>query len=218
MAENTLEYLSGRGWLVFSGGHTAGSPIRAQALARSKTYGATAYISLADDSGDALMDDMEDLGARTGYFVDLEYDTPEEIIEQLEAASLVVVEIGESVDALYQALQGAPLEGIKKAYERGGLILFEGLTVNLFGRWTLSDTGELLDGFDWLQNAFIEPQSTGMEDSRAVQLVLANIPDVIAVNIAAGSALCLGEGGLVEIWGENQEVTISLGRGYTTGD
>jgi hypothetical protein len=218
MADNTLQYLSGRGWLVFSGGHTAGSPIRAQALARSKTYGSTAYISLADDSGDALMDDMEDLGARSGYFVDLEFDKPEDIVEQLQTASLIVVEVGSSVDALYSALQGAALEGIREAYQRGALILLEVLTVNLFGRYTLSDGGELLDGFDWVQNTFIEPQSTGLEDSRAVQLVLANIPNAIAVNIAAGSALCLGENGLVEIWGDNREVTISLGRSYAESD
>lgn len=218
MADNTLQYLSGRGWLVFSGGHTAGSPIRAQALARAKTYGSTAYISLADDDGDALMDDMEDLGARSGYFVDLEFDTPEDIIEQLETASLIVIEIGSSVDTLYSALQGAALQGIREAYQRGALILLEGLTVNLFGRYTLSDDGELLDGFDWVKNTFIEPQSTGLEDSRAVQLVLANIPDAIAINIAAGSALCVGAGGLVEIWGDNREVTISLGRSYAESD
>lgn len=213
MADQFLRYLSGRGWLVFSGGQTEGSPIRAQALARSKAYGATAYISQADDGGDALKDDIEDLGARSGYFVDLEFDLPEDIKEQLEAASFIVIEVGASVDTLYEALKDAAVEGIRAAYQRGAVILLEGLVANIFGRWVLSDSGELLDGLNWVENAFIEPESMGIDDSRAVQMVMASIPDAVAINIAAGSALALGPDGQVEVWGD-EKVTISLGRGF----
>lgn len=209
-----LKYLSGRGWLVFSGGNTAGSPLRAKAIARAGAYGATVYISLAEDDGDALLDDMEDLGARTGFFVDPRYDSPEEIAEQMEMASLVVVEVGSSLDALHSALRGAAVEGLKTAYQRGAVLLFEGLASNLFGRWIVSDEGALLDGFDWVQNAFIEPQSLGAEDSRAVRAVLSEMADAVAINIDAGSALALGANGQVELWGEGN-VTISLGRSYT---
>ena len=215
MSESKLQYLSGLGWLVFSGGNTAGSEIRAQAIARAKSYGVTAYISTADDGGDELFDDMLDLGARTGYFIDLEFDEPEEMIEQLKTASLIAIEVGSSVDALYHALRGAALEGIKQAYERGGVVLIEGLAANLFGRWLLSDEGQILEGFNWIVNAFIEPESTGIDDSRAVQTILHQIEDAIAINIAAGSALVLGAEGQIEIWGEDKEVTISLGRSYT---
>jgi hypothetical protein len=215
MSEKNLQYLSGKGWLIFSGGNTVGSEIRAQAIARAKTYGITAYISKADDEGDSLLDDMVDLGARTGYFIDLEYDDPEEMLEQLKTASLIAIEIGSSLNELYHALSGAALEGIKQAYERGGVVLIEGLAVNLFGRWFVSDEGEILDGFNWVLNAFIEPESTGIEDSRAVQTVLQQFEDAIAINIASGSALVVGGEGQVEIWGEDKNVTISLGRGYT---
>jgi len=216
MSETTypLQYLAGRGWLVFSGGNTAGSEVRAQALSRAKTYGAVAYISLADDGGDALMDDMEDLGARTGYFVDLQYESSDEILEQLQAASLIAIEVGSSLDALYDAFQGAAIEGVRKAYQRGAIILLEGLAINLLGRWVVSDNGELLQGFNWVQNAFIEPQSGGIDDSRAVQAVLQAMVDAIAINIDSGSALALGPDGQVELWGE-QAVTISLGRQYS---
>ncbi|MDQ7026534.1 MAG: hypothetical protein Q9P44_13375 [Anaerolineae bacterium] len=216
MAEKSLKYLSGRGWLVLSGGHTSGSPIRAQALARARAYGATAYISLADDSGDALMDDLEDLGARSGYFVDLEYDTPEEMKEQLEAASFIVIEVGSSIDALYHALKQEAVMGIRAAYERGAVILIEGLAANLFGRWILSDGGDLLEGLNWLENTFIEPESSGIADSRAVQMVMTRISDAIAVNIMAGSALVLGSDNQVEVWGQENSVTISLGRSFSS--
>lgn len=216
MSESKLQYISGRGWLIFSGGNSAGSEIRAHAISRAKAYGVTAYISTADDGGDSLLDDMEDLGARSGYFIDLEFDDPEEMIEQLKTASLIAIEAGSSVDTLYNALRGAALEGIKQAYERGGVVLIEGLAANLFGRWVVSDEGEILDGFNWVLNAFIEPESTGIDDSRAVQTIMQKIEDAIAINIDAGSALVVGAEGQVEIWGEEKSVTISLGYGYTT--
>ncbi|MGB7340621.1 MAG: hypothetical protein WBC91_17115 [Phototrophicaceae bacterium] len=217
MSENTLQYVSGRGWLVLSGGHTAGSPIRAQALSRAQAYGVTAYISSADDAGDALLDDMEDLGARSGYFIDPEYDEREAMLEEMETASLIVVEVGSSIDSMYKLLQGTALEGIKLAYERGAVVLIEGLGVNLFGKWILNDQGDIKDGFDWVQNAFIEPQSSGVDDSRAVRTVLNEIADAVAINIEAGSALALGPNGAVEVWGEEKRVTVSLGRKYTQG-
>jgi hypothetical protein len=200
--------------LIFSGGDDAGSEIRAHALTRAKTYGVTAYISLADDGGDALLDDLEDLGARTGYFIDLEYDDPDDVEERLKTASMIVVQPGNSLDDLYYALQGAAESGLRQAYERGAVILFEGLAGNMFGRWVVSDEGELLDGFNWIQDAFIEPESSGMEDSRAVQAVLAEFDHAIAINIAEGSALVLGADGNIEIWGDPPRVTISLGRGF----
>lgn len=214
MAENTLQYISGRGWLVLSGGNTEGSPIRAKALTRAREYGITAYVSSADDGGDALLDDMEDLGARSGYFIDPEYDDPEDIIEEMKTASIIVIEVGSSLDNLYRMLRGATIEGIRQAYERGGVVLVEGLATNIFGRWVLSDEGEIIEGLNWIQNAFIEAQSTGAEDSRAVQTVLNEIAEAVAINVALGSALALGPDGAVEVWGEEQRVTISLGRKY----
>lgn len=214
MSDKTLQYISGLGWLVFSGGNTAGSPIRGQTLSRAGAYGITAYLSAADDGGDALLDDMEDLGARSGYFIDPQYDDGEEIIEELKTASLVVIESGNSLDNLYQMLNGAAIEGIKLAYERGAVILIEGLAINIFGRWVVTDNGEIIEGLNWVQDAFLEPQSTGAEDSRAVRAVLDEISEAVAINIEAGSALVLGPEGVVEVWGEDKNVTISLGRKY----
>ncbi|MEO1286399.1 MAG: hypothetical protein AAFV93_01420 [Chloroflexota bacterium] len=218
MSENTLQYLQGRGWLVLSGGNVTGSPIRAKALSRAREYGVTAYISTADDSGDALLDDMEDLGARSGYFIDPEYDEPDDIIEEMKTASLVIIEVGSSLDSLYHLLKGPALEGMRQAYERGAVVLIEGLAVNLFGRWIVTDQGDIIDGFNWINNAFIEPQSSGADDSRAVRAVLNEIADAVAINIEAGSAIALGPDGAVEVWGEQKQVTISLGRKYIAED
>lgn len=215
MTQTSFQYLAGRGWLIFSGGHVDGSPIRAKAIARARSYGITAYISTADDDGDALMEDMEDLGARAGYFIDLELDESESVIQELETASLIVIEVGSSLDHLYKRLRGAIVEGIKRAYERGGVILLEGLVANLFGQWMMSDTGQIVTGFDWVHQAFIEPQSAGVQDSRAVQMVLEKIPDAIAINIERGSALALGADNQIEVWGAQKKVTLSLGRKHS---
>jgi hypothetical protein len=212
-AKGLLNWLDGNGWLVMSGGDTPGSPLRAQALTRIHADGVVIYISLADDEGEALQEDMEDLGAPVGYIVNIEDEEPESLMKHLKEASLIVIESGENIDSLYWLLKDAAVEGLRTAYERGAMILIEGLAVNLFGRWIMSDGGEILPGLDWLQSAFIEPGVTGAGESRAVQAVFAEFPEAIAVEIGEGSALCLGGNDSLETWGEKQ-VTISLGSAY----
>ncbi|MGB1287588.1 MAG: hypothetical protein ACPG7F_13695 [Aggregatilineales bacterium] len=214
MSDNFLRWQKGAGWLVFSGGHSAGSPLRAQALARAKAAGGVAYISLLPDGGDALLDDMEDLGAPAGYIVDIVYEDAESIMEQLEFVAVLVIEIGESIDALYQAFQNSvAAKAIQQAYENGAVVLIEGLAGNLFGKWVISDSGRVIAGLNWVENAFIEPGVSQADESRAVQAILASEPDAISIEINTGSALVLGAGQL-EIWGE-KEVTISLGSAYS---
>lgn len=209
-----LNWIEGRGWLVFSGGESPGSPLRAQALTRAKPQGGVAYISLADDRGDALLADMDDLGAPYGYMIDIEHEDDDAIIEQLNEASVIVVETGDSLNELASLLPGAAQTGMRQAYERGAVILVEGLAANLFGHIVVTDGGELIEGMDWVKNALIEPAAHGIEDSRAVQLALNENDEAIAISIAGGSALALGPAGQIELWGE-QQVTISLGRAYT---
>lgn len=212
-----LSWKQGRGWLVFSGGDDVTSEIRAQVLSRAKPAGGVVYISFADDGGDSLLDDMDDLGAPPGYMVDVEYESAETIVEQLQPASVVVIEVGSNLDTLIDALTDPVQAGLIEAYNRGAIILVEGLAVNVFGRWAVSDTGHVVEGLNWVANAFIEPNASGVEGSRTVQMILQEYDEAIAVSIEAGSALALGPAGEIELWGD-QQVTISLGRGYTQND
>lgn len=212
-AQPALRWISGLGWLVLSGGNTPGSPLRAQVLARAIADGGVVYLSLADDGGESIQDDMDDLGAPTGYAVDVESEDKSAVAEDIAKASVVVVEAGNSLNALYTALDGLPLDGLLQAYRRGAVLLFEGLAMNLFGRWWLSDEGDLYDGFNWLESSFLEPNAGGAEASRAVQAVLQTEPETISVSIAPGAALALGTSGQLETWG-NRLVTISLGSAY----
>jgi len=209
----SLRWLDGHGWLVFSGSVIEGSEVRAQALSRLAADGAVAYISLADDGGDALLDDMEDLGAPTGYIVDIQHEPLPVILEQLKDVSMVVIEGSNSINALRQLLSVEALAGVRDAYERGAIVLLEGLTMNLFGKWFMSDEGDIFEGLAWLEDAFLEPNVTSVTESKALQDVLATQPTAIAIGISEGSALALCGDGKIELWGEKQ-VTISLGRNY----
>jgi hypothetical protein len=214
MYDVVLNWEQGAGWLVFSGGNTALGTIRAQALSRAFIDGHVVYISLASDGGDALLDDMEDLGAPTGYMVDIQHEDDETIYEQIHKASVIVIEVDTSLDALYEVIQGMPLRAIKVAYERGAVVLVEGLAINVFGKWVISDTGQILSGVNWIHDVFLEPDSEGAVESRAVQTIMSNYPEAIAVNIGVGSAIAFGSQRQVEIWGE-RKVTLSLGQQYT---
>lgn len=209
-----LRWRDGAGWLVYAGGPGELSSVRSQALARATAEGAVAYLSLAEDGGDSLLDDMEDLGAPTGYIVDLMAEDPETIVPLIREAGIVVLEAGVSVDALYELAFGPVMDAIDEAFQRGALILVEGLAVNIFGRWVLSDNGHLLSGMDWVRDGFLEPNASGLEDSRAVQAIIQTEPDAIAISISADSAIALGPDGEVELWG-NGRVTVSLGQNYS---
>lgn len=207
-----LTWLDGLGWLVLSGGESdAGSAIRAQALSRAPSGGAL-YISLAGDEGEALQEDLEDLGAPAGYILDLK-DDRESLMKQMNEVALVVVEGGESLDDVYDALSGVLLEGLRKAYEQGAVILLEGMAVNLLGKWAMTDEGEVLDGIDWVSNTFLEPGVSSIEDSPALQAILNEHDEAVGVAIGSGSALALGGGGELEAWG-NEQVVVALGRAY----
>lgn len=208
-----LRWIDGNGWLVFAGGATKEGDVRARALARLDAGGAVAYISLANDGGDALLDDMEDLGAPTGFILDVLHEPSGVVEEQLKSVAMVVIEGATSIDSLYRALSESVIEAIRAAYERGALILLEGLAINLFGTWLMSDDGVIYEGLGWVHEAFLEPNVTSAQDSRAVQDVLMSQPKAIAIAIGESSALALGGDGTLEVWGDKQ-VTISLGGYY----
>lgn len=213
MTQQVLRWLPGNGWLVFSGGDDGRGAIRSEALARALTDGGAAYLSFAEDGGDALIEDMGDLGAPVGYLLDPRNEEPETILSALQEASIIVLEAGERIDDLLRASQELLQTALRVAYERGAVLLFEGLAINLLGRWSLSDAGDLFEGWHWLQDAFLEPDAQGMDSSLAVQRILSLEVNAVAISVGTGSALALGPQGRIELWGERQ-VTVSLGRAY----
>jgi len=201
--QSVFHWLDGRGWLVFSGG--ANDEIRAQALGRAAADGGVACIALSGDP-DLLLDDIADLGAPSGYVVDVFGEDDESLHEKLAQAGMVIVGGGVSPADVRGALHGAALEGIQAAYANGGLILLEGFSASAFGAW-LIDGSDIKPGLSWLAGALL----TGVDKAAdAAKPIFKAQPGAIAVGVMPGSALALGPDGEIDIWGR-REVTVALG-------
>jgi hypothetical protein len=207
-AQSVLRWLDGRGWLVLSGG--ADDDVRAAALGRAAADGGVACVALSGDP-DALLDDIIDLGAPSGYIVDVFGEDDQSLREKLAEAGMVIVVGGSSVSEVRGALQGVALEGIQAAYENGAIILLEHLSAIAFSAWLV---GEMVEsGLGWLETGAVV---TGVTNAASYAKPIFEVhADAVAVAIQVGSALALGPDGQVETWGR-REVTIELGTDYGT--
>ena len=211
---DVLQWPAGLGWIVLSGGKVPGSVIRAQVLRRGNENGGVAYIGLTETTTDATLDDMEDLGAPTGYLVNVTTEDDDTIREQIKDASIVVVDASETADDLRNSLLGAGVDGIRLAYEKGAVIFFEGTSASLLGEYVPSNEAGFRKGLSWLENTLILSDVTSLRDSPEAQRLLDAKTDAVVIGVGLGSALVLGPGGLIEIWGK-REVTIALGRDFS---
>jgi len=95
-AQTIFKWRDGRGWLTLATGQGAAQEIddiRARALQRTSADGGVAIVFLGDDpdAGERLLDDLEDLGAPTGYVVDVIAEDDATIRERLTDASVIVI-------------------------------------------------------------------------------------------------------------------------------
>lgn len=213
MARNTvLNWLDGRGWLVLAGRTPAPDAIRAHALSIGSADGAVAYVATqgANAGIDQLLADMEDLGAGSGYVVDMLVEDDTVIQTRLAEAGIVVIAVDPSVSNVRSALLGAAIEGIRAAFEHGAIVLAEGPAAMVFGTWVLTENGEVAPGLGWLHNGLIVPGTMRVAEASATRQVMALHPSALAVGVGPESALALGPDGQVETWGE-QQVGIALG-------
>jgi hypothetical protein len=215
-ANNVLRWRDGRGWLILAGG--ASDEIRASALARVDSDGNSAYVSLGNESGSSLslaertLEDMEDLGARSGYIVDVTADDDETLLDRLKNTSIVAIPSSGSVETMRAGLMGAAIKGIQAAHENGAVILAEGAGAVVFGTWVLLDSN-IVEGLKWVENVIVVLDATSISQQPAIQRILKAQPEAIAIRIGGDSALALGPDGEIELWGKKQ-ITRTLGSGY----
>jgi hypothetical protein len=205
-----FSWLESDGWLVLAGSKDTLSEMRAQALSRLTADGAIAYISLVGDLGDSLMEDMADLGAPTGYYVDLEEDDNNEIYERLSTAGMIIIEPGDDVSYLKKLMTQTVIRAFKEALNLGGLIMFEGIASNLAGEHIITSDGQIIKGLAFVNNVFISSDVDSILEIVDGQKVYETAPQTVFIGIPYGSALVLGPSEHIETWGEKQ-VTISLG-------
>jgi hypothetical protein len=169
-----------------------------------------ACVSLSGDP-DRLLDDIADLGAPSGYLVDVFGEDDQTLQDKLAQAGMIVVTGGESPVDVRGALRGAALEGIEAAYANGAILLLEGFAAAAFGAWIIDSRIE--PGLEWLHGATV---LAGVDQAAVyARPVFEAQPHAIAVAIMPGSALALGPDGQIEKWGEGA-VTIALGPAYGT--
>ena len=215
---NIFRWQVGRGWIVLSGGGAIDADdtanIEAHLLSRTVSQGPVVYVWAADDidAADRHMDSLRELGARTGYLVDLMTETDDELSTRISEAGVIIIGDGPYQDDLYQALTGVALDSIRFALSRGATLYALGRSAELFGAYRLGNKA-LQPGFDWVQHAII---ISGYTPEMADQMrdIIRHHPQGFGIGLGQGAALALGPGGQVEVWG-NAAVTISLGQDYT---
>ncbi|MCC7448903.1 MAG: hypothetical protein IT324_15910 [Anaerolineae bacterium] len=204
---NVLRWRDGAGWLVLSGGGAVAGDVEAQALALVSPGEPLAYIWAAGDveSADQHLDALLDLGAPTGYLVDVLTEDDDTIRNQISNAGLIIIGDGPNAKQLRSGLLGAAVEGMVTAFDRGAVILGIGQGAAILGSFMTDQAG-----IGWVEGAAIAPHYNRDEVAKQLHDLLLNHPEAYGLGIATGSALALGPKSEVEAWGERQ-VTVKLG-------
>ena len=205
-----LRWIDTQGWIVVSGKSGKYSEVRSQVLERALAIGSVAYISLAKDGGDALLEDMESLGAPTGYMIDLKNESVESLEERLKDVSVIVIESGENVDELFSLLRDGVLLSLQNALQKGTILLLENDAGILFGQHYITESGHLAQGLGWIEPAIFIPTLDDIDGTELAKFILMNNPTMIAIEVGHDSAIAFGPEGIVEPWGL-KSVKIALG-------
>ncbi|MCS6871784.1 MAG: Type 1 glutamine amidotransferase-like domain-containing protein [Anaerolineae bacterium] len=218
---NVLRWRDGRGWIILAGsGAQLGDQddvdldIEAQALTRIAYGEPIAYIWAAGDAdtADQHLALLDEMGAPTGYLVDIVTEDDASIRAQLEEAGMIILGDGQSPETLRAALLGAALEGMQAAYARGAVILGIGAGAAALGSFL-----EGANGLGWVENAIVMPNYELDRRIATLRALLEAHPSAYGIAIGSRSALALGADGQVEVWGE-RKVTILLGSGLRMPD
>jgi hypothetical protein len=188
--------------------------IEASLLRRTVSPGPIAYVWAAGDieAADRHMDSLRDLGARTGYLVDILTEADDVLATQLAEAGMIILGDGPDQESLREALPGVVLRALDEAYQRGASIYSIGRSAALWGAAAV-ENGASIVGFNWLANALVAPGYVSDEADALRDWVHQLRAARYGLGLGAGAALALGPHGEVEIWGA-PAVTVSLGPDY----
>ena len=176
-------------------------------LTRAGT-GPIAYLSSADHNeiAQSTLEDMESLGAPSGYIVNPNFEEPETVYDLLTEAGIIVLEQDRSPLSVVEKLRGFLDQVLNVVHENGALILAEGASSTAFGSWLIEEN-ELLPALSWLDDVLITTGKQNKLSGTPMTSLYLHIPDE--------AAIALGPDGMMEIWG-NQDVQITLGSEFFT--
>jgi hypothetical protein len=213
---NIFQWRDGAGWIVLSGGGLWESEdnlnIQTRILGRTVSQGPIVYIWAASDieTADYHMESLRDLGARTGYLVDILTEEEDILLQQLSEAGVIILGDGPKLETLRDALVGVGLRGMEEAFRQGATIYAVGQSATMMGAYQVQGN-QLVQGFNWLTNAIVKPgYDAGQVDG--LRELVQQTPNSYGLGMGQGAALALGPYGEVEVWG-NAAVTVSLNYG-----
>lgn len=211
---NIFHWRSGGGWLVVSGGGAVLSEdvqfIEARVLVQTHSQGPIAYVWAAGDidAADAHMDSLRELGARTGYLVDVLTEEDDVLFRQLNEAGLIILGGGPHVDVLMDALSGVVLRAVEDAFGRGATVYAVGESAGVLAAYGVRDDA-IQPGIGWIDQALIM-SCYGAEQADRLRDLVHRHPEAYGLGLAEGAAMAFGPQGEIEVWG-NRQVTVSLG-------
>lgn len=215
--QHIFRWRAGTGWLVLSGGGSSdtedGASIAAHMLGHTLSQGPIAYIWAANDldTADAEMDALRELGARTGYLVDIVTEEDDILFTQISEAGVIILGAGPHIETLHDALPGVALDSILHAFARGATIFASGQSAALWGAFRAAEN-TIVPGLNWLNSALIMPGYTP-EHADLLRACITESDASYGLGLSKGAAIAFGPHGEVEIWG-NRAVTITLGQEY----
>lgn len=215
-----FQWHQGMGWLILSSGDFQTGETEAidsRMLNRSDADGPLVYIDAAHDptTSERYLTYLNELGGRSSYAIDIITEDDVTLQKDLSEAGAIVIGDGPASERLYNGLQGVVIEAIATAYANGALVMGCGVGADIFGQWVIAEgTGAVKPGFTWLTNAAVLGNQPDDRQKNALQQLLHDQPTAFGLGIKAGSALIFGPNQQVELWG-NQQIAISLGRGYS---
>jgi hypothetical protein len=158
------------------------------------------------------MESLAELGARTGYLVDILTEEEDILRQQLGEAGVIILGSGPRQDSLREALFGVAWQTIEEAFDRGATLYAEGLSASLMGAYGLEGQ-TLVKGFNWLAQSIILPGYT-LDAVTDLRRAVQQHPDTYGLGLGEGAALAFGPNGEVEVWGDATAITVSLGQNY----
>lgn len=185
-------------------------------LGHTVSQGPIAYIWAAGDieTADRDMDALRELGARTGFLVDILTEDDDSLRTQLREAGVIILGDGPDTQRLRDALPGIVIESIESAFERGATVYGIGQSASVLGAYGIT-SNQLLEGMQWLSGAAIMARFAP-EDADLLRDWVQESTAGYGLGLGEGAALAFGPRGELEVWG-NQAITVSLGEEYHPG-
>lgn len=212
--KNLFEWKDGAGGLIFSGYPNVSSSVRPTVLERVHAEGGIAYVCMDGDihATEQVLEDFQELGAPSGYVVDLLADDDDTLYRRLVEAGLIVLSSPSLHPALSHAyLLGAALKGLEVAYEAGASLYVEGGAVSAFGKFLTTQDNEVVPGFDWLKNALLVATHPILSEfEKDMRAILDAEPFIMHLKLGMDSAIAFAPNGEFSLMG-NREITMSLG-------